>query len=254
MLPYALMTVLPLFLLIAMVVAQQVGIRLRRRGNVPKEELEGLSGIDAAVFGLMGLLLAFTFSGAASRFDERRTLVIQEANDIGTAWLRIDLLATADQGPMRQLFRDYLDSRIRSFSKAGDLETFRKARAVSSGVQAKIWALAVPASQRGAASAQMLLLPSLNDMFDTADQRAGVMLVHVPGIILGLLAIVMVLCQVLAGYRVADSGWANTHRLAFAVILAVTFYVIIDLEFPRLGFVRVDDIDQILYQLRKSMG
>lgn len=253
--PYALMTVLPLFLLVAMVAAQQVGIRLRQRSNVPKDDLDGLSGIDAAIFGLMGLLLAFTFSGAASRFDERRTLVIQEANDIGTAWLRIDLLAAADQGPMRQLFRDYLDSRLRSFGDLGDLETFRKERAVSSGVQAKIWALAVPASQRGAASAQMLLLPSLNEMFDTADERAGAMLVHVPGAILGLLIIVMVLCQILAGYRVAsNSRWANTHRLAFAIILAVTFYVIIDLEFPRLGLVRVDDIDQILYQLRKSMG
>lgn len=65
----------------------------------------------------MGLMVAFTFSGAATRFDERRHLLVQEANDIGTAYLRIDLLPAANQPAMRDLFRRYLDLRISGYAQ-----------------------------------------------------------------------------------------------------------------------------------------
>lgn len=249
------MVVAPLFLLIAMLGAQNLGVRLRQRSQLDDKSLEGLSGIDAAIFGLMGLLLAFTFSSAAGRFDERRKLVIKEANDIGTAWLRIDLLAPADQPPMRELFRNYLDSRLESYKSFGNLANFELQLDKSAEIQSRIWGMAVPAAARASNTAGMLFLPALNAMFDTCSERAGVMLIHAPGSIFGLLVVVMLLCQTLAGYRLATkSSWTALHRITFAVILAVTYYVIIDLEYPRFGLIRVDEIDRLLQDLRQSMG
>ena len=67
----------------------------------------GVGAVEAAIFGLLGLLIAFTFQGASARFDGRREQIVQEANNIGTAWLRIDLLPASAQPGMRDLFRHY---------------------------------------------------------------------------------------------------------------------------------------------------
>jgi len=71
----------------------------------PEAIKSGSGAIEGAVFGLMGLLIAFTFFGAAARFDTRRAMVIEEANNIGTAWLRLDLLPVSAQPPLREKFR-----------------------------------------------------------------------------------------------------------------------------------------------------
>ena len=73
----------------------------------------GASLVDAAVTGILGLLIAFTFAGAQSRLDARRQLIVRETNIIGTAYLRLDLLPPEDQPAIRQLFRDYVDARLR---------------------------------------------------------------------------------------------------------------------------------------------
>jgi hypothetical protein len=73
---------------------------------------EGVTTVDGAVFALLGLLIAFTFSGASARFDHRRELIVEEANAVGTAYLRLDLLPAAAQPPLRESFRRYLDSRL----------------------------------------------------------------------------------------------------------------------------------------------
>ena len=93
--PYALLAgLLALGVFIGMVILQEVGRRVghRRMARDPEGARAGVGAIDGAVFGLLGLLVAFTFSGAASRFDARRQLVVEEANAIGTAYLRLDVL------------------------------------------------------------------------------------------------------------------------------------------------------------------
>src|SRR5262245_10037069 len=80
----------------------------------------GIGAVEGAVFGLLGLLLAFTFSEAASRFESRQQLVVQEANCIGTAWYRIDLLPADDADPTRQMFREYLDARLDVYRDVAD--------------------------------------------------------------------------------------------------------------------------------------
>src|SRR6185436_12430539 len=122
---YTLETVLFAILLLAgMVGFLEIGRRIGiRRVAVDAEGVrEGAGAVEGAVFGLLGLLLAFTFSGAASRFDERRHLIVEEANAIGTAYLRLDLLPAEEQPPLRDLFRSYLDSRLAAYRKLPDIK------------------------------------------------------------------------------------------------------------------------------------
>jgi hypothetical protein len=101
-------------LLLAMLMLHEIGRRvgIRRLALDPEGAREGHVVVDTAVFGLLGLLMAFTFSGAATRFEGRRHLIVEEANDIGTAYLRIDVLPAAAQPALREPFRQYLDSRL----------------------------------------------------------------------------------------------------------------------------------------------
>jgi hypothetical protein len=154
---------------LGMVLLLDLGRRIgaRRLALDPEGARVGLGVVEGAVFSLLGLLLAFTFAGAATRFEGRRHLIVEEANIIGTAWLRIHLLPPIDQPAMRDLFRQYLDSRLASYRKLPDVAAAMAERARSVELQGQIWSQAVAACRdSGSQAAHMLLLPALNSMFD----------------------------------------------------------------------------------------
>ena len=109
-------------LFLGMLIFGEVGRRIgiARLARYPGSEARGAGPAEGAVFGLLGLLLAFTFSGAASRFKARRHLIAEEANAIGTAYLRVNLLPLDAQPEVRQLFRRYLDTRIATYQNVVD--------------------------------------------------------------------------------------------------------------------------------------
>src|SRR5262245_28983879 len=104
-------------LLVGMLVCLELGRRyaLRQIVDEPDSSSAGKRIVEGGFFAFMSLLIAFSFSGAVSRFDARRALIVEEANNIGTAYLRVDLMAPDVQPQMRQLFRDYLDARLAAF-------------------------------------------------------------------------------------------------------------------------------------------
>ena len=154
---------------------------------------------------------------------------------------------------MRDLFRRYLDSRIEVYRKVPDMEAVKAEQVRSAKLQSEIWALAVSSTREvGTAQAPMLLLPALNAMFDITTTRTEV---HPPLMIFGMLGALTLACSLFAGYDMAIRRRLNVlHSVAFAVVLSVTAYVIIDLENPRLGFIQISDSDQVLVDLRKSMN
>jgi hypothetical protein len=107
-------------ILVLLEIGRRIG--LRQLAEEGESASKGLGAIEGAIFGLLGLILAFSFSGALTRFDARRHLVVEEANDIGTAWLRIALLPADAQSHMRDLFRRYLDSRIEVYRKGPQMD------------------------------------------------------------------------------------------------------------------------------------
>jgi hypothetical protein len=244
-------------ILVLLEIGRRTGVR--RIAEEGETASKGLSAIEGAIFGLLGLILAFLFSGALTRFDAGRHLVVEEANDIGTAWLRIALLPADAQPSMRDLFRRYLDSRIEVYRRVpniSDMEAVRAALAGSTNLQGEIWALAVSSSREaGTAQAPVLLLPALNTMFDIATTRTEATRLDPPMMIFALLGALTLACSLFAGYDMAIRRHLNVlYSIAFAVVLSVTTYVIIDLEYPRLGFIQVSDSDQVLVDLRRSMN
>ena len=216
----------------------------------------GADAAEAAVFGLLALLIAFTFSGAASRFDDRRHLVAEEANAIGTAYLRLDLLPGDAQPELRSLFRRYLDTRLATYRNAEDVAATQEKLDAGSALQQEIWARAVRACQQPGvpAPAMTLVLSSLNEMFDITDTRLAATRNHPPQIIFWMLAALSLISALLVGYSTSQNenrSWL--HMFVFAAILSLTVYVIIEIEYPRLGLIRVDTADQALLDLHKSM-
>ena len=247
-----------LALAVGIVVLLEIGRRIggRRIAEEGEAATKGFGAIEGALFGLLGLILAFSFSGALTRFDARRHLIIEEANDIGTAWLRIDLLSTDAQPAMRDLFRRYLDSRIETDRKVPDMDAVKAELEKSAALQGEIWKLAVSASQNALIpQAPVILMPALNAMFDIATTRTEVTKHHPPPIIFVMLGVLTLACSLFAGYDMAIRRRLNLlHSIAFAIVLSVTVYVIIDLEYPRIGLIQVTDSDQALLDLRTSMN
>ena len=208
------------------------------------------------MFGLLGLMIAFTFSGAGERLDRRRAQIVDEANAVGTAWYRLDLLPADAQPALRDAMRRYVDSRIATYHKF-TTEGADAARAEynrSSAIQKEIWAKTVDVS-RNNMQATLLLLPALNEMFDIAATRLAATMMHPPAIVYVVLEILSLACGFLVGYEMGGSTTPSpTHIIVLTLLLSAMLYVILDFEYPRMGLIRIDDFDQLMVQVRASMG
>ena len=206
----------------------------------------GTGAINGAVFALLGLILAFSFSGAAGRFEHRRDLIVAEANAIGTAYLRVDLLPADAQPAVRDAFRRYVASRATAYDQIGNPARFRAALHRSGALQNEIWSLAVAASTRpeAAPGSSQVLLPALNEMIDLTATRAFATMMHPPEVIHIMLIGLAALSGFLAGLGMAPSRhWPRVHTISFALIMTGAIYLTIDLEYPRAGFIRVDNFE-----------
>jgi hypothetical protein len=253
---FALLITFALFagMVLLLLAGRQIGVR--RLAQDPEGAQSGTGAIDAAVFALLGLLVAFTFSGALSRFDERRQLIVEEANDIGTAYLRLDLLPASAQPPLRDLFRRYVDSRLETYRKLPDAEAAKAELARSISLQGEIWRQAVAGASMPDArpSAAMLLLPALNQMIDIVTTRAMATEIHPPLVIFVMLFALALAAALLAGYAMAagkSRSWI--HIIGFAAVVAVVVNIVLNIEYPRLGTIRVDAFDQALVDVQNSM-
>ena len=238
-------------ILLFLEIGRRLGVRTAARD--PEGARSGVGVVEGAIFALLGLLLAFTFSGAASRFDERRKLIVEEANAIGTAYLRIDLLPVAAQADMRDSFRRYLDTRLAAYRALPDIDAAMALLARANSLQQEIWRKAVTTAA-GSQPATVLLLPALNQMFDITTTRTMASRMHPPLVIFVLLVGLALLSALLAGHAMSVAKGRNwIHAATFAFALAGAVYVILDLEYPRVGFIRVDAFDAVLVDLRESM-
>jgi hypothetical protein len=247
-----------LALFAVMVAALMVGRRIGRRrlAEDPGAANSGQGAIDAAVFGLFGLLVAFTFSGAGARFDDRRSLIVAEANAIGTAWLRLDILPADVQPGLRQQFRDYVDARIDTLVLLPDLDASRAAMHRAGALQAEIWRAATAAVQRPGLSPAVatLMLPSLNEMFDIATTRRMATERHPPLAVWAMFGLLAVASAVLAGQGMArDRNPSLMHLLGFPAVLALVVALTLNLEHPRLGLITLTGFDQAIVDVRAGM-
>jgi hypothetical protein len=247
-----------LLLLLGMLILLETGRRLgiRRRPKESEGERGSLGTIEGAVFAMFGLLVAFTFSGAASRFNEKRMLIAEELNRIETAYLRLHLVSQEAQPELQDLFRRYVDSRVETYRKLPNMKAAEREMAESKKLQDEIWMEAVSATRlpNSHPDGGKLLLPALNDMIDITTTRTMALHLHPPRIIYALLFGLGLICSLLAGYRMASGQHRSwLHIFGFTIITVIIVYVILDVEYPRAGLIRLESADQLLLKFRQTM-
>jgi hypothetical protein len=238
-----------------MLACSRLGYRIALRRRIPSDDQNQFGVVEAAILGLLGLLLGFTLQGSMSHLDEKRRLIVQEANAIGTAYLRIDLLDSSDQPELRQLFRSYLEARLRVYDTVDAGENPEQAMAQTLQLQSRIWDRGVQSrSWGGMQIAGALVVTAFNEMIDVTTARIFADRTRLPGLILILLCGASALSSLLIGYGMAlQKHRSPIHCAAFCLIISATVYVLLDLDNPRLGLIRLDVAERSLRELHDSI-
>ncbi len=201
----------------------EIGRRIgaRHLAADPEGARTGIGAIEGAVFGLLALLIAFTFSGAATRMDTRRTLIVEETNAMGTA------------------FRDYVDARIAYYRDLTDVDLASRESVRANALQQDIWKQAIAGLQQmPTPTLGVSLLQALNAMIDITTTRSVALETHPPLIIYLMLIALTQVSALFIGYGMAGSVRHNwLHIFGYALVMVCVLYVILDFEFPRLGII-----------------
>jgi hypothetical protein len=252
---YRLFTVISTLTIFAgMLAFMEWGARWARR-SVKEGEVRGVGAIEGALFALFGLLIAFTFSGAAERLRERGSLSINESDAVGTAFLRLDLLAEPDRPRLKGLLRDYLAARLDEYSHFGSAAEHEESRGRTAAARARLWAELVPAIGRAPfPQTSPLILGPVNETFDIADRREAFRHLHPPLWIYVMLILVGFASAALAGFSLDDASRKHwLHRLCFATATALVLFVTMNMEYPRLGFIDISGQNRPLQQALEEM-
>lgn len=236
---------------LVMLVAEAGFLLGRRNLRDSKGAQQGPVGeVVAAVLGLLALMLAFTFNLAASRYDTRRALVLDEANAIGTTWLRAGLLPEAQRTEIRKLLREYLEVRL-SAVQTGQIQ---QGLARSDELQGRLWTEATAVGEKEPGSIMAgLFITSLNEVIDLHGKRVmSGMRTRIPLTIWAALYLVAVLGVGVIGYHAGVSGARRFLTiLPLVVTLSAVLLLIADLDRPQEGLFKVSQ--QALIDLRSLM-
>ncbi len=224
----------------------------RYRHRRSEEEQEAPVGaIVGATLGLLAFILAFTFGLAETRFDAKREIVVEDANAIGTTYLRAGLLPKNRGASIRKLLREYVDARLEAVQTGNIEQALRR----SDELHRELWKDAEAAGQEHPNWVMAgLFIQSLNEMIDVHSKRILVALQNrLPGALWATLYLITVLTMAGVGYQ---GGLTKSKRSLAIVVLALTFSAIMtlvaDLDRPQEGFFTVSQ--QAMVELRKSMN
>ncbi len=239
-------------LFVSMIVVIEFGVRLGLgRQALQTEASRGqIVAVQASFLGVLALLLGFTFSLSLSRFDGRSQAVVDEANAIGTAYLRTDLLTTPHRDRAKELLRAYVDSRVRSSAISLAREADRAAMiAEAERLQSAIWNVAVEAAAAKPDAVTFGFVSAVNDMIDSLGRRDAALNRHVPEAVLQILYGTFLLAGLIIGYASGIAG----HRPSFVtyvlvLLVVVLVFIIIDLDRPRRGMIQVSHASLIELQ------
>jgi hypothetical protein len=241
-------------LLVMLSIAVELGFRigLRRRQRDQTAAL-GAGTMEAAVFGLFGLLLALTFSFVVSRGDDRRRLVVEETNAIGTAYLRFDLADDPLRAELRAKLRAYVGERANEARAGADLERANEALDRAVALQRELWADVVrQVRAHPEAESWALVMASMNDLIDMQGARDAVLQAHLPAAVLGFLALTAIVAATVAGYTLGVAGQRHgVASVGFVVLTVLVALVILDMDRPRRGFFRAPV--ELILQLEATM-
>ncbi|MFM7356968.1 MAG: hypothetical protein ACKO1T_00165 [Sediminibacterium sp.] len=213
---------------------------------------DNINPIEGSLLGLLALLLAFTFSMSASRYEARRNVMVTEANDIGTVILRCDLYPDSTRTNLRIYLKDYVEARINYFQAGENLSKERAALASTETIGKLIWSEVATASrQKDNLVASNQMIPALNAMLDIVTNRSAEKNATVPDSILWLLFMLCLVCSFILGFRKSTNKNPFIISMVFSLMVCACIHLIIDLDRPRKGFINMKDTQQYIIDLRK---
>lgn len=235
--------------------AFEVGCRLGHasRGRSEDEKESPVSAIAGSILALAAFMLAFAFGIVTDRYDARKALVIEEANAIGTAYLRSDFMSEPDRSRTVKLLLEYLDSRL-AVARSHELDKVNTALAEAGRIQRQLWGMAVVNARKDMNSdVAALYIDALNQVFDLHATRVAISVqARIPGGIWLVLYVLVILGMLGIGYQTAIAG---SQRSRATPLLAISFSLVIaliaSLDRPQSSFIKVSQ--QPLEDLRSSM-
>jgi len=238
------------FLLVLLLVSE-LGFRESRKrmtvATVGKSDV-----VQQGLLTLLALLLAFGVSMAELRFEERNSILIDEATAISTTYLRGALFGATFQKRFQTLLKQYVDTRIEWYRIKHDHPGLTANRKKAGELQASLWNEASELARDKPTVTMSLLLGSLNQTFDLQTQQEFAYARRVPRSIVYLLFLISTLVVAMVGY---SHGLTGTRHLVFttmmSIVLALTLFVILDLSRAERGLIRL--APDVLVNLRRSL-
>jgi hypothetical protein len=249
-------SVLSIFILVIvlMLAFAEIGHRFGLRLHAAKDDARKgqIGGIQGAVLGLLGLLLGFTFAMAVERYDTRRALVVQEANAIGTTYLRASLLPDAHQASVKDLLRRYVDVRLQYWPAVDDPTQFAIGKRMIEDLQAQLWNHASEAAKEAPNDITATFIESLNETIDTDAERIAALRAVIPGGVWLLLVIISAFgCATTSYGGGADGARSKLGSVFLPLLITVVIVLIFDISHSRVGLIQLGQ--QPLDDLQQSM-
>lgn len=235
--------------LISLWISTLIGAWLRKRSSEGKQESrDDFNFVLGGALTLLALIVGFTFSMAVNRYDQRKNYEEQEANAIGTEYVRADVLPAADAARVRALLRSYLDQRILYYTTRNEASR-QHIDAETARLQAALWtAVATPAmAQVGPVTA--FVLGGMNDVLNSQGYTQAAWWNRIPIAAWALLMTISIFCNLLVGYVAHERG--TFFFLVLPIALSISFFLIADIDTPVGGVIRVQPDN--LYSLAQSL-
>ncbi|MFO1020116.1 MAG: hypothetical protein U0903_05395 [Planctomycetales bacterium] len=225
------------------------GLRVRARRPDHKDHAQ-LGTIQGAVLGLLALILGFSFASAAGRFIDRQDFIVQEANAIGTAYLRADLLEEPFRSNYRELLRQYTASRIKLLQTL-DIKAVDFVIRESTDLHPKMWQVAVDGVKK-TTHYDVTVLSPLNEVIDLHTSHLAIMRRHIPPLVVILLIVNAIIALMLVGYGNGLAGKPSTVlTTGLTFLIFSVLWITVDLDYPRLGILRIGH--QPMIELQQSL-
>jgi len=230
-----------------------LGRRHQATGNVAAKEWVGI--VDQPILAIYGLLLAFSFFGAMQRFDERRKLIVEESIALASAYRQTDLLSDQDRRSVQKLLHEYIDTQARLRNQALEGGTSGDLYEISRRTFEDLWDATVAAtSDPQARDLRRTMLQTLGEVDRISTMSSTSAYMHPPLIIFVVLLLLSLVSAFLIGYEVSTIGRKSwVHLGMFVLFLAVITYLIVDLEYPRLGAIRIGDMQDFMRERHRMM-
>ena len=214
-----------------------VGTALRKRRSDMAEEERGDYGVLlAAMLTLLGLIIGFTFSMAGTRYDQRKNLEEEEANAIGTEYVRADLLPNDAAEKVRGLLRSYLDQRILFYTSSGD--QLREVNATTAKLQAELWEAVKIAADTNRSAVEALTVSGMNDVLNSQGYTQAAWWNRIPIGAWCLMWAIAICCNLMIGFYMRPKD-PKSIRFIMPIVIAVAFLLIADIDAPRRGIITV---------------